>query len=290
MKLSAAIAFGAVVAVSSSTVEGVISAGCTAYLNGLAAATNPLAACRTYTAIGFPDITHANDHDTVKLQSALTTYCAKPACTAAQYAGVYKDLQTNCAADMTADNQQTLGTVMYMWYMSPAQHDAVCFQNAAKTNSCVVDSINEMIARAQLPDANPNEDDLYGYIQYVTPFANTVGVNATAFCSPCNQQVANIFSNYYTKTPSPYTLNFAQNLTSVTLNTDLMDKYKRTCSVTLGLPIASGNGTAPAGSFQPTNQTQSGGKTTSAAARGSAYSLGGLVASAAMVAGALLMI
>ncbi|KAF8928440.1 hypothetical protein EDD21DRAFT_368559 [Dissophora ornata] len=293
----AAIALGAIALSTSSTgVDAALSAGCTAYLNDLAVATNPLAGCRVYTALGFPNITHTNDHDTVKLQKALTTYCATPACTADQYAGVYKGLQTNCAADMLAENQQTLGTVMYMWYMSPAQRDAVCFQDATKTNSCVIDSINEMIARAQLPDGNVNEDDLYGYLQYVTPMANPTGINATAFCTACNQQVANIFSNYYTKTPAPYTLNFSQNLTSATLNANLMDQYKRNCGATLGLPSVSsnstGNSTAPAGSFQPTNLTQSSNKapTGSAAAAGQTYSMGGIIAALATVAGALAMV
>ncbi|KAI1303535.1 hypothetical protein EDD11_005336 [Mortierella claussenii] len=292
----ATIALGAIAL--SSSADAVLSAGCSTYLTSLSAPSHPLANCRVYTALGFPGLTHKNDHDTAKLQKALTAYCATPACTADQYASVYSDLQKNCAADMIPENQDPLGTVMYMWYMSPAQREAVCFQDAAKTNSCVVDSINEMIARAQLPDANANEDDLYGYLQYVTPFANTVGVNATSFCTACNQQVANIFSNYYTKTPSPYILNFSQKLTSAALNTDLSDKYKRTCGATLGLPTNNNGGnnngstTAPDGSFKPTNLTENGGKPSGNgnAAAGLSYSMGALVAGFATVAGALAMI
>ncbi|KAG0353880.1 hypothetical protein BC939DRAFT_462857 [Gamsiella multidivaricata] len=290
----ATIALGAIALSSSLGADAALSAGCSTYLSSLEAPTNPLANCRVYTALGFPALTFAKDHDTPKLQKALTSYCATPACTTEQYAGVYKALQTNCAADMVTDNQATLGTVMYMWYMSPAQREAVCFQDASKNSSCVVDSINEMIARGQLPDANPNEDDLYGYIQYVTPMMSPTGTNTTAFCTSCNQQIANIFSNYYTKTPAPYTLNFAQNLTSLTLNTNLMDQYKRNCGATLGLPSVggngAGNGTAPSGTFQPTNLTQSGGKTASNAASGVSYSMGGIVAALATVVSALVMV
>jgi len=172
--------------------------------------------------------------------------------------------------------------------MSPAQREAICFVDATKTNNCVIDSINDMIARAQLPDDNANEDDLYGYIQYVTPMASPTGTNATAFCTACNQQVANIFSNYYAKTPSPFSLNFAQNLTSATLNANLLDEYKRTCGTTLGLPSAGSNGTA--GSFQPTNLTQAGTKTASSNAAGQMYSMGGIIAALATVASALAMV
>lgn len=175
-------------------------------------------------------------------------------------------------------------------YMSPAQRDAICFQDAAKNGSCVIDSINEMIARAQLPDNNQNEDDLYGYIQYVTPFTNMDGLNATQFCTPCNQQVANIFSNYYTKTPSPYLLNFDQKLTSAILNANILDMYKRNCAVTLGLPSVTGNTTAP-GSFTPTNMTQTGGKSgsSSSAVAGTSYSMGAMTAMVATLAGAMAM-
>lgn len=92
-----------------------LSAACSTYLNQLADPTNALYKCRVYTALGFPSLTHAKDHDTVKLQTAITTYCAVPACTADQYSTVYKALQTNCAADMVTANQAVLGTVMYMW-------------------------------------------------------------------------------------------------------------------------------------------------------------------------------
>ncbi|KAF9345901.1 hypothetical protein BGX26_002629 [Mortierella sp. AD094] len=285
----ATIALGAI-ALSASNVDAAVSAGCTNYLNTLSAPTNPLAPCRVYTALGFPNLTHTNDHDTPKLQAALDTYCAQPACTAAQYAGVYKDLQTNCGADMVSANQAVLGTVMYMWYSSPAQRDAVCLKDTASKNgtNCVVTSINEMIARGQLPDANINEDDLYGYLQYVTPLASPTGINTTsAFCTSCNQQVANIFSNYYTKNPSPFALALDQNLTSAVLNTNLMDQYKRNCGATLGLPIAT-NTTAPGsnGTFQPTNNTQTG---TSGKSAASALSAGGFVAVVSAVAGALAM-
>lgn len=270
---------------ATSPAPSTLSTACSTYLNSLADPTNALYKCRVYTALGFPGLTHANDHDTGKLQTALTSYCAAPACTAAQYSTVYQSLQTNCAADMNTANQATLGTAMYMWYMSPAQREAVCFQDATKTNSCVVDSINEMIARAQLPDNNPNEDDLYGYIQYVTPFVNMAGLNATQFCTPCNQQVANIFSNYYSKTPSPFSLNFAQNLTSATLNANILYMYKSNCGVTLGLPTSTGNSTTP-GSFTPTNLTQAG-KPSNAAVAGASYSIGAVVAAVATLAGAM---
>lgn len=116
MKFSTSIAVIALGAALSSA-EAALSAGCTTYLATLSAA--PLAQCRTYTAIGFSSstFTFKGDHDTVKLQKALTDFCAKPACTPDQYAGVFKDLQTNCAADMVAANQDTLGATMYMWYV-----------------------------------------------------------------------------------------------------------------------------------------------------------------------------
>ncbi|KAF9433549.1 hypothetical protein BGZ76_009295 [Entomortierella beljakovae] len=272
------------ITLTASNAQAALSAGCTTYLTGLEAPTNPLAGCRVYTALGFPGITHLNDHDTPKLQTILDTYCAKPACTDDQYAGVYKDLQTNCGADMTAENQATnLGTIVYMWYMSPAQRDAVCFKDSAiNGTNCVITSMNEMIARGQLPDANVNEDDLYGYLQYVTPLANPTGINSTdAFCTSCNQQIANIFSNYYKKSPSTMTLNFAQNLTSVTLNTNLMDQYKRNCKVDLG-SLPSTNGTSP-GSFQPKNSTS---PTSSASGL---TSTGGYVALTVTLAGILSM-
>lgn len=116
MKISSTIAAIALVATAlSSTAEAALSAGCNTYLNSLSAASNPLAKCRVYSALGFPGLTHPNDHDTVKLQKALTEYCAQPACTSEQYAGVFKDLQTNCAADMVPENQSTLGATLYMW-------------------------------------------------------------------------------------------------------------------------------------------------------------------------------
>jgi len=114
--------------------------------------------------------------------------------------------------------------------------------------------MNEMIERGQLPDANINEDDLYGYLQYVTPLTNPTNITATALCTTCNQQIANIFANYYSKSPAPFSLNFSQNLTSTFLNTVLADQYKGQCGVTtLGLPVSTGNDTP--GAFQPTNLT-----------------------------------
>ncbi|KAG0348977.1 hypothetical protein BG004_003139 [Podila humilis] len=276
----AVIALGA--AAASSTAEAAVSAGCTTYLATLSAPSNPLAKCRVYTALGFPELTHAKDHDTVKLQKAITTYCAAPACTSEQYAGVFKDLQTNCAADMVAANQETLGATMYMWYLSAPQREAICLQNEAKTGSCVVDSVSEMIARAQLPDDNPNQDDLYNYLQYVTPMRSAKGANSTAFCTSCNQQVANIFSTYYTKTPSPFSLNFAQALTSEKLNTDLLFQYKSTCSANLGAdfkpPVAKPSGTGANGA-KPTDDSKD------SAASGLTQSTAGIFAVVAAVAG-----
>ncbi|KAF9328769.1 hypothetical protein BGZ91_000846 [Linnemannia elongata] len=240
------------------TTEAALSPGCNTYLNTLAAPGHPLAKCRVYTALGFPAITGAHDHDTAKLEKILTTYCATPACTADQYAGVYKDLQTNCGADMIPENQETLGTVLYMWYLSPAQREAVCYQDTTKNTHCVITSMNEMIERGQLPDANINEDDLYGYLQYVTPLANPTNITTTAFCTSCNQQVANIFANYYNKNPAPFSLQFTQNLTSSYLNTVLSDQYRGQCGVTtLGSPTATGNNNP--GAFQPTNVTEAAG-------------------------------
>ncbi|KAF8933318.1 hypothetical protein BGZ47_010924 [Haplosporangium gracile] len=240
---------------AATTTEAALSAGCNTYLNSLAAPNHPLAICRVYTALGFPAITGAHDHDTAKLEKILTTYCATPACTADQYAGVYKDLQANCGADMIPENQETLGTVLYMWYLSPAQREAVCYQDTTKNTHCVITSMNEMIERGQLPDANINEDDLYGYLQYVTPLANPTNITATSFCTSCNQQVANIFANYYNKVPSPFLLQFTQNLTSAFLNTALSDQYRGQCGVTtLGSPTATGNDNP--GAFQPTNVTE----------------------------------
>ncbi|KAF9430790.1 hypothetical protein BGZ76_000699 [Entomortierella beljakovae] len=225
--------------------EAVVSAGCSTYLDTLAQPTNPLAKCRTYTALGFPGITHANDHDTVKLQTALTAFCATPACTQEQYAGVYKDIQTNCGADMVAENEATLGATLYMWYLSPPQREAICLQNPTTNTTCVIDSVNEMIARNQLPHDNKNEDDLYGYLQFVTPALAAVGGNTTAFCTECNQEVANIFSNYYKKNPSTFPLNFNQKLSSTTLNNDLEYQYKSSCKADIGTDKSAFKPTTP---------------------------------------------
>lgn len=129
-------------------------------------------------------------------------------------------------------------------YLSPPQRQAMCYTDS-KNGSCVVNSVSEMIARAQFPDANPNEDDLYGYLQYVTPLTTVKGTNATSLCTACNQQVANIFANYYTANPSPFSLNFEQNLSSDVLKNDLLYQYKSNCNAALGV--------SPTGVFQPTN-------------------------------------
>ncbi|KAF9585822.1 hypothetical protein BGW38_000575, partial [Lunasporangiospora selenospora] len=104
----------AIAAAALSTADAALSEGCSTYINGLSAATNPLAKCRVYTALGFPGITGTADHDTVKFQKVIDTYCAQPACTTEQYAGVMKDLQTNCGADMIPANDGDLSTVLYM--------------------------------------------------------------------------------------------------------------------------------------------------------------------------------
>ncbi|KAG0373656.1 hypothetical protein BGX24_011414 [Mortierella sp. AD032] len=278
----AALALGAI-AISSST-QAALSAPCSTYLDGLSATTNPLAKCRVYTALGFPGLTHAKDHDTVKLQKAITDYCATPACSPEQYAGVFKDINANCQADMVPANQPTLGATMYMWYLSAPQREAICLQSS-KNTTCVIDSINEMVARAQFPNANPNEDDLYGYLQYVTPMMSAKGTNATALCTQCNQQVANVFSTYYTKTPSPYALNFDQKLDSAGLNTDLTFQYKDSCKVALGPDFKpetpSTNPTKP-GDKKPEDKKDSG-------ASAVALSMGSVAATVAAVAGALAM-
>ncbi|KAF9088302.1 hypothetical protein BGX23_007519 [Mortierella sp. AD031] len=283
MKFTTTVAALALGATAISSAQAALSAGCTSYLNTLSAATNPLAKCRVYTALGFPGLTHAKDHDTVKLQKALTDYCATPACSPEQYAGVFKDIQTNCAADMVAENQADLGATMYMWYLSPPTREAVCLQSS-KNTTCVIESVNEMIARNQLPDNNPNQDDLYGYLQYVTPMMSAKGTNATAFCTQCNQQVANVFSVYYTKTPSPFNLNFAQKLGSANLNTDLTFQYKSSCSAALGpdfKPEPTGtNGTSPSDKPKPTDKADS----KSSAQSVAVLSMGGVAAAVAAAA------
>ncbi|KAF9121647.1 hypothetical protein BGW39_010367 [Mortierella sp. 14UC] len=265
--------------------DAALSAQCTTYLTALSAPTNPLAKCRVYTALGFPALTHANDHDTVKLQKAITDYCATPACSPEQYAGVYKDINANCAADMVAANQADLGATMYMWYLSPPQREAICLQSS-KSTTCVIDSINEMVARAQFPNDNKNEDDLYGYLQYVTPMMSPKGTNATAFCTECNQQVANVFSNYFTKTPSPYLLNFEQKLSSDKYNADLTYQYKSACQAALGPDFkpqnTSTNPTKPGETPKPTDNKNAGQSAV-------VLSMGSVAVTVAAVAGALAM-
>lgn len=167
--------------------------------------------------------------------------------------------------------------------MSAPQRDAVCLQNNAKNASCVIESINGMIASTQYPNANANEDDLYGYLQYVTPMQSARGTNATAFCTSCNEQVANIFSTYYTKTPSPFPLNFAQSLTSASLNTDLTYQYKSSCQTNLGPDfkptVPTGTGTNPSASPKATDGSKNG------AMPGLTQSTAGVFAAAAAVAG-----
>ncbi|KAG9067172.1 hypothetical protein KI688_011953 [Linnemannia hyalina] len=285
MKFTTTVAVIALGATAISSAQAALSPQCTTYLGALGAPTNPLAKCRVYTTLGFPALTHANDHDTPKLQKAIADYCATPACTSDQYAGVYKDINTNCAADMVAANQADLGTDMYMWYMSPPQREAICLQSS-KNTTCVIDSINEMIARAQFPNANPNEDDLYGYLQYVTPMLSAKDTNATAFCTTCNQQVANIFSNYYTKTPSPYLLNFDQKLTSDKYKDDLSFQYKSSCQVTLGAsfkPVDSNTTAASNGTSSGKNDKGNAGQAAAV------MSMGGVAAAVAAVAGVLAM-
>ncbi|KAF9544377.1 hypothetical protein EC957_012178 [Mortierella hygrophila] len=285
MKFTTTVAVIALGATAISSAQAALSPACTTYLTALGAPTNPLAKCRVYTTLGFPALTHANDHDTPKLQKAITDYCATTPCTSDQYAGVYKDINTNCAADMVAANQADLGTDMYMWYMSPPQREAICLQSS-KNTTCVIDSINDMIARAQFPNANPNEDDLYGYLQYVTPMLSAKDTNATAFCTTCNQEVANIFSNYYTKSPSPYLLNFDQKLTSDKYKDDLSYQYKSSCQVTLGANFKPVDNNTTAAS----NGTSSGKNDKGNAGQAAAVmSMGGVAAAVVAVAGVLAM-
>ncbi|KAF9901786.1 hypothetical protein EC991_005668 [Linnemannia zychae] len=284
MKFTSTVAALAIGATAISSAQAALSAPCTTYLTALSAPTNPLAKCRVYTALGFPGLTHANDHDTVKLQKAITDYCATPACTPEQYAGVYKDINANCAADMVAANQADLGATMYMWYMSPPQRESICLQSS-KNTTCVIDSINEMVNRTQFPNDNKNEDDLYGYLQYVTPMMSAKGTDAAGFCTECNELVANVFSNYYTKNPSPYLLNFDQKLTSEKYNTDLTFQYKSTCKATLGpdfKPQTGTNPTKPGDKNQPSDSKNAGQSAV-------VLSMGGVAATVVAVAGALAM-
>ncbi|KAF9082121.1 hypothetical protein BGX27_004637 [Mortierella sp. AM989] len=117
-------------------------------------------------------------------------------------------------------------------YLPSAQRKAVCLQDPAKNSNRVIESTNETIARAQLPNDNKNEDGLYGYLQYVTPMTSFKG-NTTTFYTPCNPKVANI-SNHYINSLSPYVLNFARQLKSSDLNADIQYHYKANCKVTLG--------------------------------------------------------
>ena len=156
---------------------------------------------------------------------------------------------------------------------------------SSKNTTCVIDSINEMIARAQLPNDNKNEDDLYGYLQYVTPMLSPKSTNATAFCTECNQKVANVFSNYYTNTPSPYPLNFGQALTSAALNTDLQYQYKAACQATLGANFKPSTSAPNATSPSPNKSDTAKNAGQSAVV----LSMGGVAATVAAVAGVLAM-
>lgn len=172
--------------------------------------------------------------------------------------------------------------------MSPPQREAICLQSS-KNTTCVIDSINEMIARTHYPDNNKNQDDLYGYLQYVTPMMSAKDTNATSFCTSCNQQVANIFVNYFTKSPSPYVLNFEQKLTSEKYNADLSYQYKSSCQVTLGAdfkPQPDGKSTDPS---NPANKPDGKDDKGNAGQSAVVLSMGGVAATVAAVAGALAM-
>jgi len=168
--------------------------------------------------------------------------------------------------------------------MSPPQREAVCTVNPATNASCVIESISQMIARNQLPNDNKNEDDMYGYLQYVTPMTSPKGTDAKGFCTDCNQEVANIFSNYYTKTPAPYKLALDRDLTTTALNNDLLYQYKTSCKATLGvdqsfLPKAGGD--SGKGKDDKGKDTKSNG------AQSLARSIGGVAAAAIAVAVAM---
>ncbi|KAF9581196.1 hypothetical protein BGW38_001876 [Lunasporangiospora selenospora] len=181
-------------------VEAVLSSGCSSFINSLSDASNPLKHCRVYTALGFPELTHAKDHDTEKLQKALTAYCTNnPACTADQYSSVYTNLVKNCAGDMTPENQGSIATVLYMWYLSPAQREAICFldTDAKSTNGSGTSCVANI---------------------FVNHFTRMPAPFPLSLVSPQEQ------------TTSP-----GQNLTSDYLKMNLLDQYKRNCDVTLGV-------------------------------------------------------
>ncbi|KAG0233237.1 hypothetical protein BGW42_007550 [Actinomortierella wolfii] len=284
------VTLAAVAALVATTAEAAVSAGCTTYLDSLSSPTNPLSKCRVYTTLGFPGITGKGDHDTVKFAGVLDKYCADPACTADQYKQVYDGFKANCAADEVVENQPTLGATQYMWYLSPAQREAVCFKNTATNKYCVIESIDGMIARKQIPNSNPNQDDMYNYLQYVTPVQSPAGMSNAEFCTPCNQKVANIFATHYSKTPSPFLLNFDQKLDSAKLLGDLEYQYKTACKVDITAP-------QDPDAFKPTNpdnkgngkgnNTADGDKKPEGAAAGlsAANAMSGIVAVVAGVAG-----
>jgi hypothetical protein len=184
--------------------------------------------------------------------------------------------------------------------MSPAQRDAICLREdgssisqvdlpesisnniSTKSLACVTKSIETMLINKQFPNQNPNEDDLYGYLQFVTPFLSARSTNmtspATQFCSSCNQQVANVFSNYYQNHPSPYSLNFAQQLSSDRLNGDLKYQYKASCGVDLGKA-----GFKPENVTDPASKKENAAITLTAAAGDSAWGLGFVAVAASLV-------
>jgi len=187
--------------------------------------------------------------------------------------------------------------------VSPAQRDAICLREdgssitqadlaESKSNNisttslaCVTKSIQTMLTNNQFPNQNPNEDDLYGYLQFVTPFLSAKSTNVTdvkgQFCSSCNQQVANVFSTYYQKSPSPFpSLSLDRALTVDRLRDDLKFQYKSSCGVDLG-----------SSTFKPVNLTDpspnkgtTGNAASAIAARDAIWGMG-LAAVAASLAG-----
>ncbi|KAF9166662.1 hypothetical protein DFQ27_006946 [Actinomortierella ambigua] len=267
---------------TSSVAEAALTAGCDKYIKELNAATNPLSKCRVYTTLGFPNLTRANDHDTPKLATALDTYCAQPACTDAQYKQAIDGFSTNCAADITAASEDVLSADHYMWYLSPPQQKSVCVKNPATSKYCVIESMDSMIARKQIPNGNPQMDDLYGYLQYVTPLLSNVNMSNADFCTPCNQYIANIFATYFKKTPSTFPLNFGQKLNSTTLLGDLEYQYKTACKIDITAPQ---DLKTPAGNNKGGNSTTDDKAPSAAVGLTAANTLSGVVAVVAGVAG-----
>ncbi|KAF9179147.1 hypothetical protein BGZ51_007193 [Haplosporangium sp. Z 767] len=253
---NAAIALDALVLLS--IASAVLSPGYKNHLKRLESPSFPQASCRVYETLGYPRSTHANDHDTVRLRKALTAYHATPSCTMEQYLVIYKDLQTS------------------------SHWEAVCLKYTISGISSIrkTDSISKMNVPTHLPDANPSEGDLYGYLQYVTLMANPTEIDARTFCIACNQHVASVSLYYYLNHPATFVLNFAQHLTNETLSIGLVEQYQQNCRAPSGKPnaksgsISSSNGkdsssidggsgvkgmtttTATLDNFQPTNLTE----------------------------------